>query len=57
MATFFWSEQHVCEEMVGAQGWAYFGWAKMNRITFFGGSMEMTGGYVAQEISKLRKIK
>ncbi len=55
MQTFGWSEQHVCEEITGAQGWAYYTWAVENRAILFGSEIQRASlGYVAQEIKRLK---
>lgn len=52
------SEEYVCEEMPGAQGWAYYSWAVQNRAVMFGSSLEMAStGYVGAEIKRLKNLK
>lgn len=58
MATFHWSEEHVCEEISGAVGWAYYSWAIQNRAVMFGSSLEMSStGYVGAEVKRLKALK
>ncbi len=58
MATFGGTEEHWCEEVIGAQSWAYYVWSVENRANFFGASVERSSkGYVGAEIERLKNDK
>lgn len=42
------------KRITGAQGWAYYFWSIQNEAQVFGGGLELSGGYVAQEIERLK---
>ena len=52
MKCFGWTQDHVDFEITGAQGWAYYAWAKVNEASLLGGGLEPVEGYVAQEVKK-----
>ena len=58
MATFKMTEEHVTEELTGAQGWMLYVWAVENEARMWGGSLRRTSpGYVKQEMQSIMREK
>jgi hypothetical protein len=51
-----WSEEYIRKRLPGARGWAYYFWAVQNEATMFGNGLDVSGGYVSQEIKRLKQI-
>ena len=48
------TEQHIAEELTGAQGWMLYVWAVENEARMWGGNLRRTSpGYVKSEIMRL----
>lgn len=57
MKSFGWSSDYVRKRITGAQGWAHYFWAIQNESSMFGGNLELSGGFVAQEIERIKLLK
>ena len=57
MRGFGWDADFVRKRITGAQGWAYYTWLKLNESNIWGGGLELSNGYVSQEIEKLKRKK
>lgn len=55
MRAYGWSEDYVRKRITGAKGWFYYYHAIQTEASMFGGGLELSGGYVAQEIERLKK--
>ena len=56
MRSFGFTPEFIDWELDGAQGWAYYNWARENAVSMMGGGIEnKTPAYVKQEFEILMK--
>ena len=54
MKAFGWTPDQIRKRIPGAQGWAYYNWARENEASVWGSNLERKSpGYVKQEYERI----